>query len=674
MTGDNSELPLSPRQLFVAGLLIGLIILAVGPAFSALFTNSVSVTNVTLHAPSGPSGTFIGSGDANLTEPFPDANTVEFNSTFANVTIWSASRTNVTFDSFDSDWTNMSGIDATSARLNISRNGFSYVGLGDDVESFNLSKTVAMDDGETDFIYEGASGSTNVTLTNLPANDNVFAVEDGNFKTLDSVTTNADGNATFVMPNSRHSVQLLSQSNNVPPVLDDDTATPTGAQNDFPSQLEIQVNDSNFPDGDSVDLVWRLDGSQVGTQTITSNGTYSQSVSISSGGDHNWSISATDESDETDIGNFSFTTPATGSIFKETAPETKVTKTVELTFYPHESDRVFNETTSNGDFNLTDLPLNQDITIVAEPQSDYYDRRIIIESLADQPRLYLLNKSEDAVNVSFTLTDRTGRFPDDETELFIRKPINRTRNGNTTEEFEFIAGDLFGQDGIAEDLQAETRYRLLVKNQDNEVAVLGKITTGTSDESIPLAISQINTSLDFEDGYFVNTSYVNASSGNFVRFQYRDVKNETNQLKVKIHERNDPNNVIFDKTFPGPLGNVTVTEPLSAAQENKTWVVNYTADRFDNTISGQDVVGQAQSFQLTDMPWWLQQFVALMGIFIIAGMASQLNAQTGAVTAAMFGGLFWYIGFLPGEVGGGIAVLAILFSGAFYLRTRQRPT
>lgn len=661
------------KRILIAVLVLAAVSFAIGPVVSNLFSNSVEVTDVTLHAPDGPSATFIGNGDANLTAPFPDANTVEFNSTFANVTVQSTGRTNITFQTLSSSWINASDIDASNIEIEVFRSNFEYIAVTNEIGQFNLSDTVALDDGQVDFVYNGTNGQTStITISGVPANDEIYAVEAGGVTTLGSATSNASGFVTLDLSNSRHSVTLQTQSNNHSPSIDEDTASPVGDQNDFPGQLEVNVTDADFGDGDTVDLTWELDGNQVGTQTISSNGSYSQSVNINDGGQHNWTITAEDDSGAKDTATFSFTTPENGSVFEELNPETRITDKVNLTFYPQDSDRVYNRNTTNGNFSLVDLPLNQDIVIVAESRN-YYDRHITIESLAEQPRIYMLHENDSVVNTTFTLTDRTGNFPPESTVLKVKKPINRTRDGNKTTEFEVMAGDVFGQDGYPTILQSDTRYRLLVKNQDDDINLLDEYTTGTEDVDAPLSVGQINATLVTKDGYGYNATKLSSQSGEYIRFQYVDTENETTDLDVSIYERGNESNEIFQQTFVGPVGNVTITDPLTPEQANKTWVVAYDARRYDNDIGATLPVGDDQIPVLGDMPWWLRQFFALSMIFVVGGLASQVNAETGAVTIAMTGGLFWFVGFLPSEVGGGIAVLALLFSGAWYLRTRTRP-
>lgn len=655
------------------------VVLVAAPALSALFTNSVPVTDVTLGANNGPNATFIGSGDANLTQPFPDDNTIVFNSTFANLTVRSPKPTDITFRTLDANWINASDIDTTNANISIYRSGFEYAEVGGSIDTFNLTTTIKLDDGNTDFRYGGSSGKSTVVISGLPANDKIYAVETAGFPTLDVTTTNSSGFAHFTnLDNSQHSVTLQTTVVNSPPVIDDDSATPKGAQNTYPTQLSAQVNDSDFPSGESVDLTWELDGVQQGTATINSNGTYTQAVTITTGGSHTWTLNATDSSGASDESTFSFTTPATGSVFNETKPETKITDPVDLKFYPQGSNDTIKEvTTTNGDFDLAGLPLNQDIVITASA-ADYHDRHIVIESLAEQPRIYMLNSTAavtfTTIDTTFTLTDRSGIYPPSSTQLFVEREINRTRNSIKRNEWETMAADVFGQDGWTTTLQGDQRYRLRIKNEDGDVAVLGEYTSGLSDETVALSVGQLNGTLEEQDGYFHNGTYVEDPGGDFIRFRFRDDTDSTTNMDITIHEYQNESNVIFTGSFAGPHGNLTVTEPLTAPQQNKSWVINYTADRNGEQITADLIVSKGQRPKLGDIPWWLQQFIAIFSIFLVIGLASQANAQIGAFTGALVGAMFYWIGFLPAEVGGGVAIIGLLTAGAFYFRTRARPT
>jgi hypothetical protein len=174
-------------------------------------------------------------------------------------------------------------------------------------------------------------------------------------------------------------------------------------------------------------------------------------------------------------------------------------------------------------------------------------------------------------------------------------------------------------------------------------------------------------SLNTTDTYDWKAWYENESGTAYVKFAYSDPDDDTTDLNVAIYEQGNKSNEIYNSTFSGPLGNVSVSQPLTGDETNKTWIVDWSADRGGETIDAKVTVGKQVIEQFGELPSWLRNAIAIFFVIITAGLFSQLNAETGAVTASLVGGGFWMMAWLPAEAGGAIVValfLALIFKYA----------
>jgi len=142
---------------------------------------------------------------------------------------------------------------------------------------------------------------------------------------------------------------------------------------------------------------------------------------------------------------------------------------------------------------------------------------------------------------------------------------------------------------------------------------------------------------------------------------------------VIIWEQGDSSNEIFNTSFAGPHGQLSVTESLTSSQENKTWVVEFEAEHEDTgTIGAQQVVGKSDLSPgiPIDNKWKFRAGFAL--IFIVGLLtAGGINATLGSGAMAALGGLLWLAGWLPSEVGGGVVVLALFLAGSFAFMDKE---
>lgn len=655
------------RVLLIVGIIIGA---ALGPtvvtAIASFLSNSVAIQGgVVVHAPSGPAVTVNESADINLTAPFPDANTVDVSSSAGNATFISSGRTNVTVEQLNGTWTNVTGLDVATTGLYINPDDKPAVNVSGDVATLDFHENMQLDDGAPDFVYSGASGTTTVTVRGVAANEQVKAVDAVTGAVLASGTSNGNGVVTLSgMPNSEHTVELWTDTGG--PGLSD--PAPEGQQADFPTTMNVTVSDPDFDVGENVTVEFYMDGSKVGETSTTAAGDVGIGIAQPARGDHTAKAVATDANGNTQTLTWEFSVANELFVRTATDPWPLINdREVEFTFY--EDDQIFTRNTTDGSVNLTGLPIDGDIVATVNA-SGYNTGTVIIEDITQQQTVYLTNATATStVEVRFTLNDRTGNFEGNNAELFIQKPINRTG----TVQWETVHADEFGVVGVVADLEDGQRYRLLVKNDDNDVRVLGTYTADVS-ETVELTVGSVQAVPDGSEVPFTyNASYVNSTSGSdYVSFEYNDTDNATSSITIRVFERgNESENTIYpNQTFNGPLGSFAISVTIPAGQEGKTWVIEAVGTRNGEDVHIREIVGPRRPL-LGDMPNWLKAIISIGTIWMVGGLFSQLNASVGAVAMSGLGGMFWYVDFLPTETGIGVVVLAMITSGVLFVHSRR---
>jgi len=154
-----------------------------------------------------------------------------------------------------------------------------------------------------------------------------------------------------------------------------------------------------------------------------------------------------------------------------------------------------------------------------------------------------------------------------------------------------------------------------------------------------------------------------------VNVEYNDTADDTDTLYVHIYERNNQSNELLANTsFAGPFGTFSTTETVPKGDNDTTWVVELTADKStgDSEKFIQPVGPGAPV--LTDLPAWMVTILFVGLTFMIGGLFSARNGFVGGLVVAGFGGIFFFIGVVPGYLGGGVVVLSMLAAAAFFMR------
>lgn len=435
---------------------------------------------------------------------------------------------------------------------------------------------------------------------------------------------------------------------------------PDGDLQNPPSEISADISDKDFGgDGDTLTVDFILDGSQIDSQTINSNGTVTTSIPSSgqTGGYHDVQIDVTDSYGQSTTGTSRYGVPDVLYIRNETNYGELVPANGELRFIA--SDQVYSRSTDDGTFNMTGLPVNEDFIVEIEPtKSNYTSRTIYIQSIYEQQTAYVLNQSAyNTIESRFILNDPTAEFGP-ESVLQIQKGINKS--GNVV--YESVKADRFGAEGVTATLHADQRYQLKIINENGNEQSVGVYRSDTS-ETVEVQPGTPTISLNFTDtGYAYNAVLDNRT----LEYMYSDPDGLTDELTVWIHERGNPSNKLMPNQTAIGIGNFSAVETLSENESEKEWVVHFIADRDGETFDAQVIVGNQEDLTPPIDQGW-QLIIGIGLLFLFAGAFSVLNAAIGAVIVSLVGGVLWYIGFLGGATTGAAVVIAIFISVISYM-------
>lgn len=327
--------------------------------------------------------------------------------------------------------------------------------------SFDLAdQDFATDAGDSVDVDLVVDGTTVNTWTGVSSNQSLaYTVQgltdgqhDWHVETTDAYgETSTSSTATFTV-------------NHYAPGLDNSSADPPdGAKlTERDQTFSIDVSDIDFaePSGDTVTAELYVDGSAVGSDTLTANETATVNHTISKGGVHQYYWIATDEYGfQTTSQTFSLSVPSELRIFNESAPTQLVDNaTVELRMYTNETGnaQIHERSTTDGSINMTGIPADQPFVVVAQADG-YLPRRIFVPSLYESQKIFLLPDTKEYVDATFAIQDYSGQFPQDETVLIVQRELNGT--------LQTVLGDYFGANGqFPAQIAYNQRHRLILYN------------------------------------------------------------------------------------------------------------------------------------------------------------------------------------------------------------------
>lgn len=469
------------------------------------------------------------------------------------------------------------------------------------------------------------------------------------------------------------------------PSLDNSSVSPADGADltDRSVTLSIDAEDVDFaePSGDSVDLEYFLDGSSVGTDTITSNGTSSLATTVSTGGEHTWYVVATDEYGLSQrSANFTMNVPAAIEIRNETGEHELINNSVTVEGRFFSGDLIFERSTTTGKINMTGLPADREYVLtITSPK--HYTRTVVIRSLYEQSTIYLLQENQSAHLTEFQIDDQSGDYSPASSTIFVEKPINES----STLTWTTIAGDTFGAEGSFKVyLQSDKRYNISVENEFDETAELGpyvadsagvKVLTITEDDTIEVDELEVFATFDPAVGWLgvTNASILNVT--------IRSDQGELSSYTWTVTHTNGTTGATT--TLVTQSGSASSGETLGAEvnltgheggtiESNITWTLSSSSTTFsdavvyrireslggDHTILAvvEDVPGRLDSSTVDQALALLAMAVIVIGV---AAAAAKLPLSTevvgllavgGIAVFAAFGWLEWTV-FFAGAVG-----------------------
>lgn len=471
-----------------------------------------------------------------------------------------------------------------------------------------------------------------------------YATSDGTYST--TLSGIADGShdwsvtATDAYGNTQTSATYSFTVDHYDPVVAD--ITPTGVLNDRPTEISANISDADFGgDGDSLSVSISLDGSQIATQTLSSNATITEPMPDDgrTGGNHTLTISVTDDYGQTTTQSTQYTVPATLTIYNETNPQEIVDNTsVKVRFF--KDDTVFEETTTNGNVSLAGLPVSSDMTITITADN-YVTRTTYIESIYNQQRVYALPTTATKASLVFELDDQTGDFPSSQSTLRIQRPITRDHDGDGSVEtrYDTVAGGTFGASGQfpTELVGNGERYRLVVENDQGDRRELGSYTV-TGDAAVPLPIGQLQFSSDARDsGVIFQGSLKSDDASRYIDLSYADPDRKTTELTYSIVWAGNETELV-NRTVAGPIRTYSANEPIpDNASGDATFEVNWNAVRDGGDDgSGAFFVGDVPEIAtMLGIDPTVLAYASMVGIVAVTGLVVVFDDALAAIVAVV---------------------------------------
>lgn len=630
---------LSQRSIAVLVALLVLTGIATGAAIQNFTSVSSNADGTVLQAGNGPAVNVTGNMDVYTASGGVSTNQITWNTSAGNASFSSPGPTEVTVHKNElvGSWTNLTAIDTSTANLTVDPEDKPPVMVGGNIDTFSYpDRTMTLDDGQPDFVYSGASGESIVQVRGLPANRQIAVIDADSRAVLGVATTSGTGVATFRLTNSEHTVELTTTEG--APELSN--PSPEGDQSGFPTELSIDVSDPDFPD-DNVTVEFYLDGAKVGEETTTSDGTVKTTISKPSRGAHTVKAVATDAYDQTAESEWTFGVPNKLYARDVNNPGTVIDDR-EVTFRFVKGDDIVERSTTSGNVSLDGLNVDGDIHVIVE-STGYFTRSYLLEDLSEQQSVYLLNDTKSNVFNVFTLNDLSGNYPPSSSMLIIQRPLNISGSTN----WEAVAGGPF--DAVNEfktRLELDGQYRLIVKNSQGDKRVIGGYKA--TDEANPkiLKIESIVVSPPGGQDYY-GTAWLEDQDPEddkaTIRFSYVDNSQLTESLRIKIHERGNPSNVLDEVYTTSVNGSLTYSYTLTGNQTETDWVIDWSGRRDGETIGQKYPVGKKGSLPIPIDPTWLSRF-GLVALPVFAALSSERIATLGAMGTVAFAGILMITG------------------------------
>jgi hypothetical protein len=312
---------------------------------------------------------------------------------------------------------------------------------------------------------------------------------------------------------------------------------------------------------------------------------------------------------------------------------------------------IVEKSTDNGEVSMAGLPADEEIIIVARADG-YYSRRVVLGSLYEQQSIYLLNENETAVFNEFQVTDRTGRFSDNQTVFSIQKGIAQ----NNSTQWRTLAGDYLGGGGsFALYLEADARYRVFIRNGEGEKRNLGPH-VAAADGLIPVTVGEIEWIAPTGETYQYEARI---DDSDVLTIAYEDGQEETDSLSIQVYERGNQSNILLTDTASDP-NSYQIQHQLVGNETETVYQVEVSAARNGENLEFTDTVGGVGSIGVPIDSRWLAVGSLWLVVAIAALMPSTLSRVGAVGVVGVATGLSWF-GWAP------IPIEAIGIAGALAL-------
>lgn len=616
-------------------------------------------SGVTFEAPSGLAVTTGEQVDIGLGNPFTASNTVRLN----NTTVTGGGG-DLTIDNYRGTFTNLSSIATNGSTITVAPGDKPAVDISGNVTALDVTDP-QVDDNTTDFVYS-ASNSGSVTLAGLPASTDIGAV-DSNGDVVGSGTTTVQGEWSLSLSAATdRSVSLITTS---APEVEEITAAPTGQQTSSRKNLRVNVSDDDLPN-DQVTVEFYLNGNRVGNDTLTNSGQANETATVSTGGESEWRVVATDsfgltdksDADATQSGvqPFTFTLPAALEIRNASDPDSLVTgANASVTFFGSETIATRSDADGDGKIDFAGLPLDNRFEAQINANG-YSERVVVIPSLFEQSSAYLLPDRVNTVKPRFVIESAVAAFPESNSEIVVDRPINRSG----TTQYATITSAEPGLNGLDVTLEEGQRYRITARSPGGETRQIGSY-EATATERVKLQIeSGAFDARQSVEGINFDASWLEPSEGGpAIAASVRSTDLRSSQIKIRYASNGT---LLADRSFSG---NASISFPARNETQYNVTMIGTTTGGETVSVTRQVSSGKIPTGGAIDSKW--QELIAMAVLLVVAGLFTKANAGIGAIATASVGGIFWFVGWFSG-VATGLSVAVALMIGVLAYAKQQR--
>lgn len=527
-------------------------------------------------------------------------------------------------DDIEGAQTQITGIQAGGNWIELDPADKNRVDVRGDADTLSFSH-IGVNDGDTDLQVGGpAGGSAELRLHGLAGSTQYALYDPSADAVLGTLTTDGTGTGagTVDLPDGTHALQVRTADGFAAPTLSN--PDPSDEVTERPTNLSVDVGAQAFP----AEVTFSLEGSQVATRTVSSNGTVTVDMSenVSDLGAYNWSAAATDGLGQTATRDVSFETPSTLTVREEHAPETLITNSsASLRFFTVDGEIAIERPITNGTVDLEGLPNSPFVVVAGSP--NHYTRTIYLDSIFEQQSMYLLNETvfpraqNEAVRSRFIYEDLTGDFPREDATIQIQRAIDL--NGDGTSEYRTVTGDQWGASNEFEAiLERGARYRILLVNQATGEEYVSGSHIPTEELTQTIRVSGLVAEAANASGVVGLAEY---DAGNqTIDIAYSDPDGATESLQVTVETRGG--DVIYTDTA-SDVGTYATSVALNDTEAEQDYVVRFDAgSRHQSAIP----VGSGSVVLPFVVPSWLLTGLGTMAITFVGLLYGPRTAVLGA--------------------------------------------